>query len=597
MASRLLVSRLRLCARQRGALVGRTAVPHACLSKSTQPWPRMWQARGFASFSDISGLSAEALQALEGMNITNATEIQKLAIPAIMDHKDLFIASQTGSGKTLAYLLPLIELLRKEERESLATVGTRPSRPRVLVLVPTRELADQVYNVCKQLMHTLRFRPACFVGGFTKAQKDKAKGCLDLVVATPGRMLALLREHKLKLSEVSCVVMDEADVLFAANRQYELTRGQQERAPPRDTRRLKRGDKGFWRDMDTILTPILDRTDRGKPCQFVMVSASLTFDSTNIMKRLFPQAERIDASSLHRVPPTLKQRFIDVETDKMQMLVKVLDSHKKKGRGNKGQLEPSSMIASRGEAHDILLPSSPNRMFAADEKLFDSRASLPPTMVFCNTVQSCRAVEHYLANLGFLSVSYHGDIPNQVRMQNFAAFADQAGAFRDRNIMVCTDIAARGLDTGFVEHVLLFDFPTSGVDYLHRVGRTARAGMEGMATSLLGRKDRLLAKEIQKLTAQGKPVDHIKMSSRNTLVRPTNTQSKPNQKKRMNRKKAFDAELADFGRGAFNANAKKEFKSPRLTFSRRSPKLNSRMSVKEAKRATGRAKPQRQKKR
>lgn len=592
MAKRL-VPHLRCSIQQRSSVF-----LHGCSLTWSRP-RQIWNTRNFASFSEIHGLSAEALSAVEKLNITEATEIQELAIPAVMAQKDLFIASQTGSGKTLAYLLPLVELLRKEERESAGAVGTRPSSPRVLVLVPTRELADQVYNVCRQLMHTLRFRPACFTGGWTTSQKLKVKGCLDVVIATPGRLISLLNERKLKLSQVSCVVADEADVLFAANRQHELTQtSQPARASQGDTRRDKRGDKGFWRDMDRILTPILDRVDRGKPCQFIMVSASLTFDSTSMMKKLFPQALRIDATTVHKVPATLKQRFIDVEKDKMEVLVKVLDAQKTQGRKQQAKPGlPASMIPQMGEAHDMAIPSTPHHLFAADEEAFTSRASLPPTMVFCNTVQSCRAVEHHLAQLGFLSVSYHGDIPNQTRGQNFAAFADQAGVFRERNIMVCTDIAARGLDTSFVQHVILFDFPSNGIDYLHRVGRTARAGMRGLATCLLGRKDRLLAKEIQRLTALGEPIDQIKISNRkgtHSIVRaPGKDKKKP--KKRMDRRQAFDAELADFGRGAFKPKAK-EFLSPKLVFTRRSrPKMDAQMSVREAKRMTGRAKPLRQK--
>jgi len=121
-----------------------------------------------------------------------------------------------------------------------------------------------------------------------------------------------------------------------------------------------------------------------------------------------------------------------------------------------------------------------------------------PTLIFCNTVPSCRAVEHRLTELGFKTTSYHGLVPSKVRAANFKRFTSG-----EVPILVCTDIAARGLDTTFVKHVILFDFPLNPIDYLHRVGRTARAGQAGRATSLVAKRDRVLAEAIRRARAAG----------------------------------------------------------------------------------------------
>jgi len=203
-------------------------------------------------------------------------------------------------------------------------------------------------------------------------------------------------------------------------------------------------DEGFLEDLKKILVPIWSNS---KPVQFICASATVSNAVKELLADRFPTAKIVHSSNLHLTVPTLKQVFVETNYgEKQAKLLEVMKSTKQKGK----------------------------------------------SMIFCNTIDSCRALDHYLNECGFSVACYHGGIPPQRRQELFQSFKDGGCSY-----LVCTDIAARGLDTSDVGHIIMFDFPLNQSDYLHRAGRTARAGAAGMVTSLVTKKDRDLAKTIK----------------------------------------------------------------------------------------------------
>lgn len=439
------------------------------------------------------------------MRITEPTDIQELAIASILRREDVIFASHTGSGKTLAYLLPLIEMLRSDERRPDFPAVSRPNRPRALIVVPTRELSYQVHRVAKGLSHHARCRVACFTTGPGKSKLSrKLKAPIDLIIGTPGLLNKYKNEGKLMFSEVEYVVVDEADTLYGTSRRR--LQDSEDTDSHRSYGSRGRTRTEFEEDMNELFLPLMRRRASGgsaKPCQFILASASLP---GHIMERLhsyFPQAKRVHTGSLHRVPPTLKQTFVPVGgNDKLELLEKILlrtlrDPDSQQTQENVGgtaamapitestltsvrQTEISSALFAMSLGSDV--------DGAVTEGGGPVTRRVPQTLVFTNTIASCRATAHYLASKGFSLASYHAQIPQQKRAEYFSLFIRG-----DRDILVCTDIAARGLDTSNVSHVIMFDFPKNAIDYLHRAGRTARAGSFGQVTGLITKRDIPLA--------------------------------------------------------------------------------------------------------
>ena len=366
-------------------------------------------------------------------------------------------AAQTGTGKTLAYLVPVVEALKRAETEAGGRVKGRAGRPRALVLVPTRELAQQVRDVCASLAHHCKFSTGLVTSGMQDRHirrqfEGRAK---DVVVATPGRLARMVREGVVHLSDVTHVVVDEADTMF--------------------------GEKaGFLEPLWAVLDPIRERAMAvrragARPsaesvgdaprvgrspldAQFILTSATLRSEQ---IRRHFPDMRAVQSRSAHRTLAQLTEEFERLGgRDKLEALVDVLRR--------------------------------------------PAQASAASCIVFCRTVASCRAVEHRLREEGFATVCYHGDMPSQARAESWAAF--RTG---DAPLLVCTDLASRGLDTTFVDSVVNFDMPLNPLDYLHRVGRTARAGRSGSVISLVGRGDEVLASALSAAKREGGSVHEL----------------------------------------------------------------------------------------
>lgn len=365
-------------------------------------------------FEDLE-LSESVVQAVRQiLPDCKPTEIQALAIPQLLDRRrhHILIAAETGSGKTLAYLLPTIELLKQDEKN----IDRRPYRPRALVLVPTRELIQQVVRTAKSLSHIVKLR---VVGIEGKNKSPLEDGPVDLIVSTPTSIAISLRNGLISLSDTKYLVIDEADSMF---------------------------DKGWGEDCEQIIRRICEKNDE----KVMIVSATLPRSVNKTLDKLFPHMTKITTPSLHRSLPNLKQSFVDLDRFQGNRQLALLEILKKNIKDKK-------------------------------------------TLIFCNTRKSAELLHKFLESKHQKTLVLYKDAPMD-RKEALELFEQDSS----HKMLISTDIASRGIDTTFVDHVVLFDFPTSVIDYLHRVGRTARAGQTGKATSLIGRKDRMMADRIKR---------------------------------------------------------------------------------------------------
>ena len=385
------------------------------------------------------GLDQDVIAACEAYGLTAPSAIQKLAVPPALKGDDLAFSAATGSGKTLAFLMPVIQQLRWQE-----AAGTlrQACRPRALVLVPTRELVSQVLEVTKALGHVAKVASCGLHGGEDfGAQRRRLQGTVDIVVASPGRLLQHYERGHVFFSQVKHVVIDEMDTMLK---------------------------DGFGPDLKRLLVPIEQKSKRDK-VQYLMATATLTPAVKRLMEHeQFPKTRFLHADDAHRSLPTMRHVMLDTKGgDKVQLLLDVCSQSKQKGER---------------------------------------------VLVFCNTVQSCRAVEHAMREVALPVLCYHGEMRSEERAASLDKFKDEAAG--GSNFLVCTDIASRGLDLPLVEHVVMFDFPLNPIEYLHRSGRTARMGAKGKVTSLLTKRDRVLAQAIQTAVAKGLPLDALSSRKR-----------------------------------------------------------------------------------
>ncbi|KAL1535155.1 DEAD-box ATP-dependent RNA helicase 39 [Salvia divinorum] len=418
-----------------------------------------------STFKEL-GLSEEVMGALGEMGITDPTEIQCIGIPAVLHGKSVVLGSHTGSGKTLAYLLPLVQLLRRDE--DLHGMLMKPRRPRAVVLCPTRELCEQVFRVSKSISHHARFRSTMVSGGGRlKPQEDSLNSPIDMVVGTPGRVLQHVEEGNLVYGDIRYVVLDEADTMF---------------------------DHGFGPDIRKFLAPLRSRASKldGLGFQTVLVTATMTTAVQKLVDEEFQGIAHLRTSSLHKKIASARHDFVKLSgsENKLEALLQVLEPSLAKG----------------------------NRV-----------------MVFCNTLSSSRAVDHFLSENQISTVNYHGEVPAEQRVENLEKFKSNDG---DCPTLVCTDLAARGLDLD-VDHVIMFDFPSNSIDYLHRTGRTARMGAKGKVTSLIARKNLILATRIEEAIMKNESLESLSVDR----IKRDLARSHINQQKGQNEKREMTSSL------------------------------------------------------
>ncbi|NCF64172.1 MAG: DEAD/DEAH box helicase [Gammaproteobacteria bacterium] len=373
---------------------------------------------------DTLGLSAELLRAVREQGYTEPTPIQSQAIPAILDGKDVLAGAQTGTGKTAGFTLPLLQRLS----ENPITHGRRPVR--VLVLTPTRELAAQVGESVEIYGRHLPLRSAVIFGGVKiNPQKDRLRRGVDILVATPGRLLDHVNQKTVDLSEVEFLVLDEADRML---------------------------DMGFIHDIRRVLALLPDNSAR----QNLLFSATFSREIKQLANRLLNRPELIEVERCNATADRIDQVVHPVDKKRKRELL-------------------SHMIGSRNWRQ---------------------------VLVFTRTKHGANRLAQQLLRDGLSATAIHGNKTQAARTRALAEF--KSGAVR---VLVATDIAARGLDIDQLPHVVNFELPNVAEDYVHRIGRTGRAGNEGEAVSLvcvdehkmLRDVERLLKREIPKLTLAG----------------------------------------------------------------------------------------------
>ena len=366
-------------------------------------------------FSDF-GLAAPLLKALAAEGYTAPTPIQAQAIPSVMLGRDLLGIAQTGTGKTAAFALPILHRLDQNRRPA-PRGGCR-----VLVLSPTRELATQIAESFKTYGKHLGFSVAVIFGGAKYGAQIKAlQGGLDILVATPGRLIDHIQEKHARLGETEIFVLDEADQML---------------------------DLGFLQPIKRIVSNL------PKQRQNLFFSATMPGEIGKLAGDLLRDPAKVEITPAATTVDRVDQRVVFVEADRKRELLAEL---------------------------------------MAD-------VSMTRTIIFTKTKRGADRVAKYLEGSGIGAAAIHGDKSQPQREKALAAF--KSGNVR---ALVATDIAARGIDIDGVSHVVNYELPYVPEAYVHRIGRTARAGATGFAISLCADDERPLLRDIQKTTRQTLP--------------------------------------------------------------------------------------------
>ncbi len=366
-----------------------------------------------SKFSDFQ-LLPSLLESLKEQGFTQPTEVQARTLPALLKGDSVVAVSQTGSGKTLAYVLPMLHQLKSLENDGSSV--ERPGRPRGLVIVPGRELGEQVGKVLKGLTHTTRLRVRTVLGG-TKKQiaRQNVSGPLEILVATPGRLEQLLATGPLQLDDIRMIVFDEADQLL---------------------------DPGFLPVARRIIAACSRRP------QLAMFSATLPQSMDPIVGQFFTTAPlRVRTRGSQQVVATLR-------TDNRAV-----------ANGRRVDV----LTAALAEAPDV------------------------GTLLFSNTRGQCERIASWLEDAGVPYTTYMGEMDRQERRDNLARFSSG-----EVSVLLTTDLGGRGLDIERIGRVVNVHLPTDVNNYLHRVGRTARAGRSGQVINLVTERDAPLIEKLKR---------------------------------------------------------------------------------------------------
>jgi ATP-dependent RNA helicase RhlE len=358
------------------------------------------------------GLIDPIQRTLDTLGYKQPTPVQKQAIPAVLAGRDLMAAAQTGTGKTAGFALPILQRLTMEG-------ATGPKAVRCLVLVPTRELAEQVYESFRTYGGNLPLKSAVAYGGVPiEPQISKLRKGLDVLVATPGRLIDLHDQGVISFAMLQTLVLDEADRML---------------------------DLGFERDLDILLAAL------PKKRQTLLFSATFSDEIRKLAGGMLNDPLSIQVSASNTATKTVRQWLIP--TDKRRKPELLLHLLKKLQWGQ--------------------------------------------VLVFVKTRKGVEALVKTLQEHAISADSIHGDKTQPARLKALARFKNA-----DVQLLVATDVAARGLDIEALPQVVNFDLPTVAEDYIHRIGRTGRAGMEGEAVSLVCADEVEILKAIEALTRQ-----------------------------------------------------------------------------------------------
>jgi ATP-dependent RNA helicase RhlE len=382
------------------------------------------------------GLSADLLRTVAEEGYLEPTPVQSAAIPLVLESRDVLAAAQTGTGKTAAFVLPILDRLRHHANTSFSP-ARHPTR--VLILVPTRELAMQVDESVRTYGRTVPLRPAVVYGGVPMDPQIKAlRDGVEILVATPGRLLDLVGQRVANLGQVEILVLDEADRML---------------------------DMGFLPDIRRIIDLLPARR------QNLMFSATFSED----IRRL--------AATILRDPATVEVAPRNTAAEGVRQIVYPVDRDRKE-----------ALLAHLVRKHD-----------------------LRQVLVFTRTKLAATRLASILDRQGLEAVAIHSDRTQPERTRALEGF--KSG---DVRVLVATDVAARGLDIEDLPHVVNFELPWNPQDYIHRIGRTGRAGLTGDAISLVSIDEVDLLRGVQRLLRRAIPwtVEEGFVPDRNAEPRP-----------------------------------------------------------------------------
>jgi ATP-dependent RNA helicase RhlE len=356
------------------------------------------------------GVAEPILRALAAENYTHPTPIQAKAVPALLEGRDLLGIAQTGTGKTAAFGLPLLQKL------SVGHVPPGPKQARALILAPTRELAVQIEQSLRTYGRFLNLKLAVILGGVSQNNQVRAMARgVDILVATPGRLLDLVQQKHVRLDAVESFIVDEADRML---------------------------DMGFIRDVRKLVVLL------PKKRQSMLFSATMPDDIAKLAHEMLNQPQRIEIAPQGRTADRVTQKLYFVPMPQKRQLLS-----------------------------ELLKDVSLNRV-----------------IVFTRTKHGANRVAEHLSRTGVVAEAIHGNKSQNARQRALEMFRD--GKAR---VLVATDIAARGIDIDNISHVVNFELPNEPESYVHRIGRTARAGTEGVAISFCDASERNYLRDIERL--------------------------------------------------------------------------------------------------
>ena len=371
------------------------------------------------SFNSL-GLSDALLKAISKKGYTTPSPIQKKAIPPILEGNDVLASAQTGTGKTAGFTLPILQILSQGQQ-----LRQRPIR--ALILTPTRELAAQILTNIKEYSEFLDLKSTVIFGGVNQnPQVTQLRQGVDILVATPGRLIDLQNQGLISLAKVEILVLDEADRML---------------------------DMGFVRDIERIIKVLPSKK------QNLMFSATFSTDIKKLAMGILHHPVHVEATPENTTVDAITQIIYPVAKEKKtELIIKLITE------GNWKQI-----------------------------------------LVFTRTKQGANKLTESMISAGIKAAAIHGNKGQGARTKALAGFKDGS-----LTALVATDIAARGLDIPLLPHVVNFELPNIPEDYVHRIGRTGRAGANGEAISLFSPDETVFLRDIEKLVGLKLPKENIK---------------------------------------------------------------------------------------
>ena len=402
------------------------------------------------SFKNL-GLSNALLKAISKKGYETPSPIQEKAIPYILQEKDVLASAQTGTGKTAGFTLPLLQLLSQQQ-----PLRHRPIR--ALILTPTRELAAQVYANVKEYSEFLDLRSAVVFGGVSqKPQVAHFRRGIDILVATPGRLIDLENQNVLSLAKIEILVLDEADLML---------------------------DMGFLRDIERIMKLMPSRR------QNLMFSATFSKDIKKLAQGILRHPVLVETTPENITVESINQKVYRVAKNlKTNLIIKLIKD------GNWTQV-----------------------------------------LVFTRTKHGANKLCKKMLEAGITASAIHGNKSQGARTKALAGF--KSGTV---SVLVATDIAARGLDIPLLPHVVNFELPNISEDYVHRIGRTGRAGASGEAISLVCGEERAYLNDIEKLVGIKIPTEIIEGFEPDPNAPSSPPKKKPQNSRNTSRKKSSNS--------------------------------------------------------